>query len=545
MKKDDSTGYYINEVNGAKYAYIQKSHVWNKEKKQAETSLEYLGKIDAEGKLIPKRRKLVKADVSEDVQLTTLSQKRIGMTRLLWKISEDIKLIDILKKAYPQTWRSILSMAFYYVASGKNAAYLFSSWQEDHETPIKEEVLLSGDISNLFSNMDEGRRKLFLKEWREAATSGRPCFNDITSISSYSKDNDMIEFGYNRDHEDLPQINLGYVVDSGSKLPLYYHVHDGSISDVSTLKHVMKEGFAFNMNKLLFVMDKGFYSKSNINSMYSNNYGFIVAMSLASGSAKKAIDEVRGKIRHPGNIIIAENGEAIYAKVSEIKYWGNENYNWPCRIHVYTTEDESIGKRGIEFDKKLAECYEELNSGEWDDAHVPLYAKYFEEHEETGTNRKTYTYKEEALVDAEGKYSGYLAIVTDQVDLSSKEILDIYRAKDEVEKAFFDLKNNEDAKRLGTHNASSMKGKLFTLFISSILICELRRRMAGFEEQWSVEKIRRVLDKITFSRVKLNKVKTSKPLRGLITAEQRAYISQLLGCNKNEAEDMLFEINIS
>ena len=42
MKKDEKTGCYINEVNGRKYAYIQKSHVWNKEKKQAETSLEYV-----------------------------------------------------------------------------------------------------------------------------------------------------------------------------------------------------------------------------------------------------------------------------------------------------------------------------------------------------------------------------------------------------------------------------------------------------------------------------------------------------------------------
>ena len=50
MRKDEKTGYYINEVNGRKYAYIQKSHVWNKEKKQAETSLEYVGKIDDESR---------------------------------------------------------------------------------------------------------------------------------------------------------------------------------------------------------------------------------------------------------------------------------------------------------------------------------------------------------------------------------------------------------------------------------------------------------------------------------------------------------------
>ena len=84
-------------------------------------------------------------------------------------------------------------------------------------------------------------------------------------------------------------MNLGLVVDSGSKLPLYYHVHDGSIHDVSTLEHVMREGFAFNMHKLMFVMDKGFYSRQNVSAMYSNRYGFIIAMTLSSGTAKKAI----------------------------------------------------------------------------------------------------------------------------------------------------------------------------------------------------------------------------------------------------------------
>ena len=125
MKKDEKTGYYINDVNGRKYAYIQKSHVWNKEKKQAETSLEYVGKIDDEGNLIPKRKHLVKADIAEDSQLSMLDEKRIGMVRVLWRLSEDIKLTDTLKEAFPKTWRAILAVAFYYVSSGRNAAFLF------------------------------------------------------------------------------------------------------------------------------------------------------------------------------------------------------------------------------------------------------------------------------------------------------------------------------------------------------------------------------------------------------------------------------------
>ena len=543
MKKDEKTGYYINEVNGRKYAYIQKSHVWNKEKKQAETSLEYVGKIDDEGSFIPKRKHLVKADITEDSQLSMLEEKRIGMVRVLWRISSEIKLTETLKEAFPKTWRAILAVAYYYVTSGRNAAYLFPSWAEDHESPLLGKELTDPDISLLFSGMEEARRKEFLKAWRNAAASGKACFNDITSISSYSHENEMVEFGYNRDHEDLPQVNLGLIVDSGSRLPLYYHVHDGSIHDVSSLEHVMREGFAFNMHKLMFVMDKGFYSRQNVSAMYSNKYGFIIAMTLSSGSAKKAIDEERSTIRHPMNIITTDNGEAIYAKTID-SYWGSESYHWPCRFHVYTSENEDIGRRGIRLDIKLQECFNELNAGEWVEAHVPLYAKYFDMNEcENGV--KTYDYKEEALVKAESHYSGYLVLVTDQVELSAKEALDIYRSKDAVEKAFYDLKNEQDAKRLGTHGVAAMDGKLFTLFISAILISEMRRRMAGMKEEWTLSKIRTALDKITFSKVKVEHLKKAKNLRGIVSARQKAYLSRLLNCPEKEAADKLFSIEIS
>ena len=543
MKKDEKTGYYINEVNGRKYAYIQKSHVWNKEKKQAETSLEYVGKIDDEGNFIPKKKHLVRADITEDSQLSILDEKRIGIVRVLWEISSSIKLTDTLKEAFPKTWRSILSVAFYYVSSGRNAAYLFPSWAEDHESPLLGKALADPGISLLFSGMEEARRKEFLKAWRNVSSSGKACFNDITSISSYSRENEMMEFGYSRDHEDLPQVNLGLIVDSGSKLPLYYHVHDGSIHDVSTLEHVMKEGFAFNMHKLMFVMDKGFYSRQNVSAMYSNKYSFIIAMTLSSGTAKKAIDEVRSTIRHPMNIITTDNGEAVYAKTTD-SHWGSESFHWPCRFHVYTSENEDIGKRGIRLDIKLRECFNELNAGEWVEAHIPLYAKYFEMNEcENGVKR--YSYKEDALVKAESHYSGYLVLVTDQIELSAKEVLDIYRSKDAVEKAFYDLKNEQDAKRLGTHGMAAMDGKLFTLFISAILISEIRRRMAGLKEEWTLNKVRTALDKITFSKVKVDHLKKTRNLMGIVTARQRTYLARLLDCPEYEAADKLFSIEIS
>lgn len=86
------------------------------------------------------------------------------------------------------------------------------------------------------------------------------------------------------------------VSDSGNRLPLYYKIHDGSITDVSTLKNVLKEGYAFNMKNLTFVADKGFFGKGNIEAMYSFDYHFIVSMSFTANAAFEAVDRVRDTI---------------------------------------------------------------------------------------------------------------------------------------------------------------------------------------------------------------------------------------------------------
>ena len=43
---------------------------------------------------------------------------------------------------------------------------------------------------------------------------------DVTSISSYSKGIESLEWGYNRDKEKLPQLNLGMYYGESSGLPL-------------------------------------------------------------------------------------------------------------------------------------------------------------------------------------------------------------------------------------------------------------------------------------------------------------------------------------
>ena len=544
MKKNEPKITIVTRKNGRKYAYRAVEHRWNAEKKSCETKLEYYGTVDDEGNVLPKRMKLVKAAVVEsgDDDLHLLSSKRIGLTRAMWRIAEEIGLAECLKAVFPQTWRTILSLAMYHASTGSNAAYLFPEWHESHELPIHDDDLSSQDISRLYSGMDEARRKEFLLGWRKKAATGNACFHDITSISSYSKDNELIEYGYNRDGEDLPQVNLGMIVDSGNRLPIYYRVHDGSIPDVSTLQSVLREGYSFNYSRLTFVMDKGFFSSSNVSAMYGHGYHFIMAMTLASAKTRDAMDEVNGRIRHPRNIIRTDSGQLLYA-MGVKSHWNAEGMHRECMIHVYAQSVADINLRTSSLDIKLAECCQELNAGKFLNSHAALYARYFTEVQDPDGNRR-YEYNDEHIKERETKYAGLFAIVTDRMDLSSTDVMNIYRDKDGVEKIFNDIKNVQDCRRLSVHTRQAMDGRVFVVFIASILMAEIRQRLRDCKDrdEMTMDLVRKTLDKVSVSYVKRDGKRKHVQLYSDLTGKQTLLLSSLLKVKPADVEKILKEI---
>ncbi len=50
---------------------------------------------------------------------------------------------------------------------------------------------------------------LFFREWMKHKKYEEYVAYDVTSVSSYSKNITELEWGYNRDKEKLPQINIG------------------------------------------------------------------------------------------------------------------------------------------------------------------------------------------------------------------------------------------------------------------------------------------------------------------------------------------------
>jgi len=106
------------------------------------------------------------------------------------------------------------------------------------------------------------------------------------------------------------------------------------------------------------------------------------------------------------------------------------------------------------------------------------------------------TPKEEAIAE-EAQYDGYFALLSNEVK-DPFEALSLYRSKDIVEKAFGNLKERLNFRRLQVSSELSLNGKLFVEFIALIYLSYVKQKMqeAKLFESWTLQGLLDELDTI-------------------------------------------------
>ncbi len=211
-------------------------------------------------------------------------------------------------------------------------------------------------LSRFLERTGQEDRKIlefFLCWWEERKETEGTLFYDIISLSSYSNSINLLEYGYNRDNETLPQINVGLVDVSESNLPLYYKIFPGSIPDVKTLKNLMTEIRILGKGKPLLILDKGFYSISNLQELKQQGWKFIMPLPLSWKIACFLIRKERRNLHSPQNLKKYQDGFIPIVK-GQIQI-GKEMF------YYYLYHDiERETREKIKFYKKLSEIEEAL-----------------------------------------------------------------------------------------------------------------------------------------------------------------------------------------
>ena len=447
------------------YLYKVESY-WDKDKKQSRQKRTYLGPKNPKKKLVIRKTN------------ATIIHKNYGNVFLLRTILQRTGLSDIIKNVFPYNHKEIIALAFYEIIEA-SPLYLFPYWLQEHYMPKTKKIDSSG-ISKLCDFIGHQQQLVFdfIEQWIKHLQPVEALYYDVTSISSYSTNIDYVEWGYNRDKEKLPQVNLGLIYSQKHALPIYYAIHQGSIVDVNTLKNKITYLKKFGLKQFVFVLDRGFCSISNIKQMSKadNDISFIQPLSFSLKIARELVKSHK-KVLHDINSSFKYNNEMLSHAQSEI-YLSDT----PLIAHVFLNEKVELDQRQrllselIEIEENIIrhKTFDSLKAAT-DFKKNNIQKKYQELFK---WNRQTKNLERKSkTIKAKIARFGYFVIVTNIRELDRISILENYRNRDNVEKVFDLLKNEMDGNRLRAHNSYNSDARLFIKFISLIIQSEIIRTM--------------------------------------------------------------------
>ena len=478
----------LDKRSGITYIYESISY-WDKEKKQPRSKRKLIGRLDpSTGDVVPTdgrghRRKDLLGKNSSDyavdkISHTEFKRKFYGATYLLDKIAEKTGITEDLKKCFPMDYKKILSIAYFLVLEAQNSLSRFSKWERIHKHPYGENIT-SQRSSDLFQSITEDARMKFFQLHGKRRTAEEYWAYDTTSISSYSEQLRQVRYGKNKDGDALAQINMALLFGEQSGLPFYYKKLAGNIPDVKTVRNLLQEFVSLGYRRVKLILDRGFYSKENINGLYKNRCKFLMSVSTSLSFVKKYMEDVGGDMRRWENYN-HEHGVYHCSNRIEWNYSQERPYKKDCTtakkrmyLHLYYDPVKAVDDE-TKLNHRLASLKEELLSGNRKDSHEALYRKYFQI-KETPARGMQITVNQE-VIDCKKERFGYFALISNDMKNPS-EALSRYRNRDMIEKAFDNVKDQLNCRRLLVSSERGLDGKLFVEFIALIFTSYIKQKM--------------------------------------------------------------------
>jgi len=493
------------KIKGRIYLYQVESY-WDKDKKKARQRRTYIG---------PKDR--VRGNNVKPV-LSELSVKHYGNICLLEYIAEKTGLLKILAKNFGSDYREILALSWFQIME-TDADYLFPYWLGEQSLE-QVKMLYSTDISGLYERIGRSQKAMerFTVDWIGNMQPIHGIYYDITSFSSYSTGIDSVEWGYNRDKEDLPQINMGMVCCQSSGLPFFYKLFPGSIVDVSTIHNLLKDLQAYHLKDILMIMDRGFFSTSNITSIAASEQQitFLQPLPFSLKATKELVKRNARKLKDV-DTAFKYNEEIVHHTIDRITF-GNQDFE----AHIFFNEKAAIDGRH-QFLAKLLEIEAGLTSRTFSsqtEMQKTLQAQVAEKYRcfFSWDKRSGAIKRNKSKINERTANIGYFVIATNAQQMDRHVVLHHYRDKDKVEKIFDGVKNHTDGNRLRVHSGYKLEGKLFVKYIAMILymyIIKVMREKKLFEK-YSIREMIKELAKI-----KMIKHENMEPFISEISKKQK------------------------
>lgn len=496
----------LDKRSGITYVYESSSY-WDKEKQQPRSHRTLIGRLNPEtGEVVPtdgrgkRRARLEQNEPASKGPVPAVHTERVfyGATYLLDQIGQETGVQEDLKTCFPSCYKQILSIAYYLILEDQNPLFRFRKWAKLHRHPFGKDIP-SQRSTELFQAITEEEKMHFFRLQGKRRMEKEYWAYDSTSISGYSEMK-QFKYGKNKDGDDLPQINLALLFGENSGLPFYYRKMAGNIPDVKTIRELIRELDILGYEKIKLVMDRGYYSADNINALYKDHMKFLCGASASLSFARDFIREIGPRKDHY-EFYNSDQELYVFTKTIAWDYEQQRPYKGDTvreerrmYLHLYFNPDK-LSDDGKAFNRRLDILKEELLSGKRVPEHEKDYKKYFIV-KETPKRGISLSYNQKAIDDAKERY-GFFVLISNEVK-DPVTALRLYRMRDVVEKAFWNIKERLNLRRTLTSSESALEGKLFVEFVALIYLSYIKKKMeeAGLFSKYTMHELLDELDVI-------------------------------------------------
>jgi len=232
-------------------------------------------------------------------------------------------------------------------------------------------------------------------------------------------------------------------------------------------------------SKVKLVMDRGFYSRENVNGLYKNHLKFLLSVRMNLRFVRNELDKIYDHFRH---FEYYNEAYQLYAhtvrtqwEYTQVRPYKGDTLKGHKRIYIhYYYNIDKAAEDEKNFDKDLMDLKREIESGQRVAEHERRYKKFFTIKTTPKRGIKV-TVNEEAVQKAK-RYFGFFALISNET-MDAITALAIYRNKDLVEKAFGNLKERLNMRRTLVSSEKSLDGKLFVQFVALIYLSYIKKQM--------------------------------------------------------------------
>jgi len=423
----------VREIKGHYYVYSVTSK-WDSNKKRSQKITgPCMGKIIAQEGFI--RSKKYKALPK------TLMVREYGVYTLLEQLNRD--LYERLREYFPDIFREIFTIALLRIVHRCSGSTLKKFYDASILCTEHPELALSANsVTKFMSHLGE-QRGAMVEFMRSYVSDETTLLFDGTNIFTSSDASSYARKGYNHGKRKTTQVNLLYIFDGASHMPVYYRMLPGNIVDKASLTASIRESGARGG---IIIGDKGFYSKKNTAFLDEGGFSYILPLQGNTTYIDTSFAENLDRKKFDGYFFYHDR--VIWYKKNQI---GNKGH------FVYIFQDDHL--------KGLKEA---------------VYLAKAEEEYEGHTKEQFFAKNRLGLI-------GFMS----NLDEDTQDIYLKYKARWEIEECFDYLKNSVKIGACYRRSNEHMEAWAFLNHISLLQFYTLNRKItkAGLTVKYSAEDV--------------------------------------------------------